>query len=330
MIYIIFLLSASFTIFLSVKISKNVDIIDKKSSINAVFLGILLGGATSLPEITTSVTSIIIDNPDLAVGNVLGSNLFNIMILAFMDLLFRKRRLFDHSTNENLYSVFLFLLLSSTIALSIILTIPYSFFGIGLETILLILLYIIGMKIISKITNKKSESVDDSVDELTLEKYKNVTLKQASVRFIVCAIFIMVSGTLLTIFGDKIAIITGLGASFVGSFLIAASTSLPEAIAVFVSIKLKNYKLAIGSILGSNLFNIMILIGTDVVYSKSAILQTSSPTHAITTLCAMSLGFICLYSLFRKDSKNAFTYALPSILVVVCYFISSYIIFLNS
>ncbi|WP_460546562.1 hypothetical protein [Glycomyces halotolerans] len=47
-----------------------------------MLIALLLGGATSLPEITTSVTSIIISNPDLAVGNVLGSNLFNVMILA--------------------------------------------------------------------------------------------------------------------------------------------------------------------------------------------------------------------------------------------------------
>ncbi|UTW70670.1 hypothetical protein KHA80_01020 [Anaerobacillus sp. HL2] len=59
---------------------------------------------------------------------------------------------------------------------------------------------------------------------------------------------------------DRIAIVTGLGASFVGSFLLAASTSLPEAVACFVACRIRNYNLAIGSILGSNLFNVLIYV----------------------------------------------------------------------
>ncbi|WP_314733412.1 hypothetical protein [Anaerobacillus sp. CMMVII] len=78
------------------------------------------------------------------------------------------------------------------------------------------------------------------------------SLKRAIIGFSIAAVVILVTGSLLSITGDKIADITGLGSSFVGSFLIAASTSLPEAVAVLIAIQLRNYNLAIGSVLGSN------------------------------------------------------------------------------
>ncbi|GGD01673.1 sodium/calcium exchanger membrane protein [Thalassobacillus devorans] len=329
MIYVIFIIAAVATIYLSVKISNYVDVIDKKSTLKAAFLGVLLGGATSLPEVTTSVTSVIIDNPDIAVGNVMGSNMFNLLILAVMDAIFRRKRIFNHATNENFYTMGLFMLLSLTVVVSILIPIPFSFFGIGWESIAMVVMYVIGAKIISKAGDGQEESESEGQVEV-YGAYKHVTLKRAVIGFIISAILVLAAGSALTISADKIAVITGLGSSFVGTFLVAASTSLPEAVSVFVALKLRNYPLAIGSILGSNLFNLMILVGTDVLYWQEAILQTVSNTHAITTLSAMALGLLAIYPIIRVQVKNKLTYVLPSLLMVITYFISSYLIYVNS
>ncbi|MFG6118888.1 sodium:calcium antiporter [Thalassobacillus sp. B23F22_16] len=329
MIYVIFIIAAVATIYLSVKISNYVDVIDKKSTLKAAFLGVLLGGATSLPEVTTSVTSVIIDNPDIAVGNVMGSNMFNLLILAVMDAIFRRKRIFNHATNENFYTMGLFMLLSLTVVVSILIPIPFSFFGIGWESIAMVVMYGIGAKIISKAGDEQKESESEGQAEV-YGAYKHVTLKRAVMGFIISAILVLAAGSALTISADKIAVITGLGSSFVGTFLVAASTSLPEAVSVFVALKLRNYPLAIGSIMGSNLFNLMILVGTDVLYWQEAILQTVSNTHAITTLSAMALGLLAIYPIIRVQVKNKLTYVIPSLLMVITYFISSYLIYVNS
>ncbi|SEA15495.1 cation:H+ antiporter [Thalassobacillus cyri] len=330
MIYFIFLVAAAATIFLSIKISNYVDVIDKKSTLKAAILGVLLGGATSLPEVTTSVTSIVIDNPDIAVGNVMGSNLFNLMILAVMDAIFRKERIFNHATNENLYTMGLFMLLSLTVVVAIIFPMPPAFFGVGWESIAMVAMYIAGIKLISKANTDHSQRKAETGQEESYGAYKNITLKRAVIGFILSAILILAAGSALTISADKIAVITGLGSSFVGTFLVAASTSLPEAVSVLVAVKLRNYPLAIGSILGSNLFNLMILVGTDVLYWKQAILQAVNNTHAITTLSAMALGLVAIYPIIRVQVKNTLTYIMPSVLIMIAYFVSSYLIYIYS
>ncbi|MFS1512045.1 sodium:calcium antiporter [Chengkuizengella sp. SCS-71B] len=325
MIYFLFFIAASCTIFLAIKISKYVDVIKEKSSVNGVLLGLMLGGATSLPEITTSVTSIVINNPDIATGNVLGSNLFNFMILAVVDIIFRKTQIFNYSNKQNTMTNILVMLLLIFISVSIYFKISYHIFGIGLDSIVIVLVYSLGMWIISRVENTPTtQPINDS------KKYEKFTLKRAIISFVFAAIFILVFGSVLTISADKIATLTGIDASFIGTFLVAASTSLPEAICIIVAIRLLNYNLAIGSILGSNTFNILILIFTDVLYRKGSLLYHSSPSHLYTVLGTFVLAVICMYGLIRKQSKNGFTYVLPSILVVISYFVVSYLMFIQA
>ena len=328
MVYLTFGLSALLTVFLAIKLSVYADTIERKSALKGVFIALLLGGATSLPEITTSITSVAISNPDLAVGNVLGSNLFNILILASMDLFFRRRQVLDYSNKENTYTSVLAIFLSLVVVASMLIDIPYTVLGVGLDTLLLIVIYFAGMKLISKYADTGEVESSQQVEEGSVDN--GPSLKRASIGFGLAAVFIMVFGSLLTISGDKIAVLTGLGSTFVGSFLVAASTSLPEAVSVAIAIRLKNYKLAIGGILGSNLFNLMILAGTDIFYRDGALLSAASGSHLYTILGSLALISISLYGIIRKKSLNAFTYVLPSIFIVVTYFIASYFIFINS
>ncbi|RSK26118.1 sodium:calcium antiporter [Bacillus sp. HMF5848] len=330
MVYLIFGIAAIAIIFLAVKLSVYADTIEEKAKVSGILIALLLGGATSLPEITTSVTSIVISNPNLAVGNVLGSNFYNILILACIDIFFRKHQLFNYSSRDNTYSAVLILFLSTLIALSILLRIPYNIFGVGLDTIALIVSYFIGMKLISKYSPSSVSIVENTATNDAAIKKKDIPLKTAIAGFIIVSIFVMIFGTALTITADKIAVLTGLGSTFVGSFLVAASTSLPEAVSVSIAIKLRNYKLAIGGILGSNLFNLLIFAFTDIMYRDGAILFHSSGTHLYTVLASIVLVGVCLYALIRKQSLSRLTYIVPSVKIVVIYFIASYVIYVSS
>ncbi|QOY35099.1 sodium:calcium antiporter [Anaerobacillus isosaccharinicus] len=324
MVFLLFFIAALFTVLAAIKLSTYADVLSEKTSLGGMMIGtIFLAGATSLPEVTTSLTAIGLNNPDLAVGNVLGSNLFNLLIIASFDLYFRKKQIFKGASQSNLYTVYLGMFLTFVIFLALTLKLPYSVFGIGLDAILLLVIYVIGMYALSK-KAKEGEEDEEEVPQIS----SAISLKRAIIGFSIAAIVILLAGSLLAITGDKIAVITGLGSSFVGSFLIAATTSLPEAVAVLIAIQLRNYNLAIGSVLGSNVFNILILIGADVFYRPAPIISTVSSVHSITAVATFILSVIVVYSLVRfKLPRFQTAYWIPSAVLIIVYFVSSLLIF---
>ncbi|ARK31470.1 sodium:calcium antiporter [Halalkalibacter krulwichiae] len=327
MVFLGFIFAAILTVIAAIKLSTYADTIGEKTSLGGMLVGtLLLAGATSLPEVTTSVSAIVLDSPDIAVGNVFGSNMFNLLIIASFDLYFRKQQIFQYAERSHLYTASLGLILAIVALLALSLRIDYSFMGIGIDVWILMSIYVGGMWYVSYLTKKNPQEPVVEPEEYNMSA---ISLRRAIIGFIVAALVIMGAGTLLTITGDQIAVITGLGASFVGSFLIAATTSLPEAVAVLVALQLRNYNLAIGSILGSNLFNILILGASDIFYQKGSIISAVSNVHQITAAAVGILSVVILYSLIRKPRESTFRYAIPSLILVILYFISSYLIFIQ-
>lgn len=324
MVFIYFLLAALVTVLAAIKLSTYADIISNKTAIGGMLIGsMLLAGATSLPEITTSYTSIILESPDLAVGNVLGSNLFNLLILAFLDLYFRKDQFFEKVWIEHRYTTILGIVLSFIVLFSLRLNLMYIVLGVGIDTIFILFAYIIGMILLSKVKQTPKNETEKNVNL----QDQTITVRNALFRFTVLAIVITASGTFLTITGDEIAIVTGLGASFVGSFLIALSTSLPEAVACFVACRIRNFNLAIGSILGSNLFNILILCGTDIFYRSGPLFVAVEQVHKLTTSIVIVLYLITYYLFIRVKPTTPIQYSIPSLLIIFAYIIGSYYIY---
>ena len=329
MVFVYFLLAAAITVYAAIKLSTYADVMSEKSSMGGVLVGtVLLAGATSLPEVTTSISAVMINNPDIAVGNMLGSNLFNIFILAMFDLYFRQKRLFNGASRDHLYTAGLGLLLTVLTMVALIVRIDLTFIGIGIDALLIAALYVIGIYYIGK--RPKEPTMTTEVEkEVVVSTTESMTVKRAVIGFIFAALVIMAAGTALSISGDRIAVVTGLGSSFVGSFLIAASTSLPEAVAVFVALKLRNVNLAFGSILGSNIFNMVIIAMSDVFYQNGSILADVSASHLVTAVGITILSILVMYSVLRKDVTSKVRYIVPSVLVVLVYFVSSYLIFIG-
>lgn len=327
MVFIYFILAAAITVYAAIKLSTYADVISEKSTMSGMLVGtVLLAGATSLPEVTTSVSAVLINNPDIAIGNMLGSNLFNIFILAMFDLFYRQKRLFNDASRDHLYTASLGLMLTLVTMIALIVRIDYTVLGIGIDAILIAVLYAIGIYYIGK--RPQEPTAEREVEqEVGASVTDTISVKQAGVGFVIAALVIMAAGTALSITGDQIAVVTGLGSSFVGSFLIAASTSLPEAVAVFVALKLGNVNLAFGSILGSNIFNMLIIAMSDVFYQNGSILADVSASHLVTAIGITILSILVMYSVLRKDVTSKVRYALPSILVIFVYAVSSYLIF---
>ncbi|EZH66994.1 hypothetical protein DH09_03375 [Bacillaceae bacterium JMAK1] len=310
MVYFLFILAVIVTVFAAIKISTYADAITRLSSVGALFVGtFLLAGATSLPEVTTSVTAVFLDNPDMAVGNVLGSNLFNLSILAVFLLIYRHRAILNSVHKEQRHTAILGVLMTTFVVVALFYTIEIPVVNIGVESLVLLFLYGLSIWLLRGADEQSSDAEDEKATE---EKY---TLKHAITGFIIAAIFILISGTVLTFSGDQIAILTGLGSSFVGSFLIATSTSLPEVVTVYVALKLGNHNLAAASIFGSNLFNLLILVLCDFLYPGS-ILLAASPTNIYTGGLLLLSSLVVTLAIFRAQTKRRITVAFPIMMLL--------------
>ncbi|WP_100010310.1 sodium:calcium antiporter [Lentibacillus sediminis] len=326
MVYVVFLLAAALTVFAAMKLSKYADVISEKTAMGGMLVGtVLLAAATSLPEVTTSFSAVVIGNIDIAIGNMLGSNLFNLLILAVFDLFYRRKKLYHLASSSHLYSALLGLFLMLMVALALVLRIDYTILGIGVDSLLVLVVYLIGMLVISRLPSAPQESDDEETDK----EIKTTSVRHAVIGFIIAAVGIMAVGTVLSVTGDRIAVITGMGSSFVGSFLIAATTSLPEAVSVFAALRLKNVNLAIGSILGSNMFNMVILAVSDAVYQEGSILTDVANSHIYTAIGITALSLVLIWALMRKQSLSSWTYNIPSVVTVIGYFVVSYLIFIS-
>lgn len=326
MVYVLFILVAAVTVYAAMKLSTFADVISSKTSMGGLLVGtILLAGATSLPEVTTSISAVVIGSPDIAVGNVLGSNLFNLFILAMFDLYFRSKRLYEKVDRTHLYSAILGIVLTGLALTGLLYNQTPTLLGVGIETIAILIIYISGLVWMNKKAAEHPIAEPTTTEEQTAGS--DISVKKAVIGFAVAAVVIMAAGTALSILGDQIAVLTGLGASFIGSFLIAATTSLPEAVSVFVALRLRNVNLAFGSILGSNLFNMLILVMSDVVYNGQSILNVAATSHIITGISITFLSFLVMYTIQRKRNVSGPRYILPSIITVLVYFGTTYLLF---
>src|SRR5690606_11679883 len=216
MVFVYFVLAAIVTVIASIKLSQYADVISEKTAMGGMMVGtLLLAGATSLPEVSTSFSAAAIGNADIAVGTMIGSNLFNLFILAGFDFLLRRRQILQRASRDNIYTALLGILLTIMVILSLWLRLDIQILGVGLDALIIAITYIIGMVAINKLPSldPEAEAIVESEEEPE-NPIASLSPKGAIVRFIVAALVILAAGTALSITGDQIAIITGIGSSF--------------------------------------------------------------------------------------------------------------------
>ncbi|MFG6115912.1 sodium:calcium antiporter [Halobacillus sp. MO56] len=323
LMFVLFILSAIAAYYLAVQLASYGDGVKEKTRASSAFVGIIIGVAISLPELTSSVTAIMIDSPDLAMGNLLGSNLFNILALALLDIHYRRQQIMGHTNLESKLYSYLLILMTMVVMMALSLTLPEGIYHVGYTSVVLVLLYFGGIKWI----NSRSE---EKVKRRSREnrRFDDHSKNQVVLRFIIYGLLIMVAGSVLTITADQIAQITGLGTSFIGSILVGASTSLPDAVSVATVLKLRNYNMAVSSMLGSSAFNLMLLSFTDAIYFGNNLFQHAGPTHMVTSGGTILTVLLVLYSITRKKPRSTFVYILPSLLIVGVYLAATVVMFL--
>ncbi|MBU3993408.1 MAG: sodium:calcium antiporter [Alphaproteobacteria bacterium] len=288
---------------------------------------ILLATATSLPELFTGISAVTLaDSPDIAVADVLGSCIFNLLMLVMLDELSRSDPLFRKIDQGHILTAGFGVILIGTVGAIILINhmgLNVQFLHISLYTPFLIFLYIVAMRAAFDYQRRTVVVRPPSSPSADRE------LRKAIIRYAAAAWVVVGAGIWLPFVGLEIAGTMGWQTTFVGTLLIAGATSVPELVVTFSALRMRAVDMAIGGLLGSNLFDVLILGIDDILYRKGPLLLSVSPAHAITAFAAVIMsGIFVVAVLFRPDSRVRGTISWMSMSLLAVYLFSSYVSFL--
>ena len=313
-----------------VRLSRYGDIIAEKSGLSRGWVGlILLATVTSLPELVTGLSSVTVAQvPDIAVGDILGSCVFNLLIIVLLDFLYRKESVYTRARQGNVLSAGYGIALIGFVGFNLLLyqagTIP-SLGHVGLYTPVILLLYLLAMRSLYRYEQAQvSEYVEDRV-----ELYPHVSLKQAVQGYTLAAIAVMAAGIWLPFIARDLAAAMVWEQSFVGTLFVAAITSAPEVVVTVAALRMGAVDLAIGNLFGSNLFNIAILAIDDLAYLPGPLLADVSLTHATSAFSAMMMGGLAVVGLVLRPASRVFrTVSWISLLLLIIYLLNAWFLYL--
>lgn len=305
-----FALAASVIIVAGTFLTRFADAIAEITKFGRLLVGsLLLAGATSLPELAVDVSAIRMDMPDLAVGDLLGSSLMNLTILALLDLSRHSRgKILSRQSAAHALSGSMSAALTTLAAIGLLTgkaLAEYTVFNISPIIILLAGVYAVGVRMIYLDQRIATQDQPEPAPQ-EANPAAGMTLKRAILGFAVSAAAILIAGPSLASAAGDLADQTGLGGTFVGSTLVAFSTSLPELVSTFAALRIGAMELAIGNMFGSNALNILILVPLDLLHPQP-LFAVVSPQHALTCMATVLATLTAIMGqLYRVEARVKF------------------------
>jgi cation:H+ antiporter len=302
-----FLIAAAVVVVAGNALARFADAIAVITKLGRLLVGsIFLAAATSLPELTVDIHAVRMGLEDLAAGDLLGSSLFNLLILAMADLLTRERgRMLSRAAAAHALSATASIALTALVAIAIYVggrlgTISLG--GIGMGSFVILGAYLLSFRLIYYDQRQAAEQLPE---EVALPAPK-ISLRTAILGFSTCAAAILIAAPFVAKSAGRIAELSGLGNTFVGTTLVAFSTSLPELVATLAAVRMKAFDLALGNIFGSNSFNMILFVPLDIAH-HGPLFVTLSATHILTALAViMATAVAVLGQLYRVEKRIRF------------------------
>jgi len=186
--------------------------------------------------------------------------------------------------------------------------------------------YVIAMRMV--FLYEKKRIVELVRERVEAARYEKVTLKKALIYYTANALLVVAAATYLPYLADRIADVTGLGRTFVGTIFVALATSLPELVVSIAAVRIDATDLMFGNLLGSNLFNLAILGLDDLLYVKGPILAHASPAHVVTANAAMAMTAIAVIGLTYRVSKKRLLFAWDSWAILAVYVFAVLVVYI--
>lgn len=303
-----FAVAAVIIIIAGTYLSRYADEIAERTGFGRLLIGsVLLAGATSLPELSVDIAAVRNDMADLALGDLMGSSLFNLLILAVLDLSVHSkgsmlsRKAARHALSGNVSAIMaavvaVILLAQPVLAGGQILGVSYGLWIVAIG-------YLFGVRLIAcdqQVARLEAEAAADAGHD------KSQSWRSSAIGFCLAATAIVVSGPYLADAAGKLADASGIGKTFIGTTLVAFSTSLPELVASLAALRMGAHDLAIGNVFGSNAFNMLLLIPLD-LFHKGPLMAAVSKNHAVTCMAAIIATLVVvLGQLYQVERRRTF------------------------
>jgi len=329
LVWLAFLVCLGIILLAGTKLARYGDIIAEKTGLGGIWVGmVLLAAITSVPEMATGIGSAaLVGSADLATGTLFGSNLFNLAILALLDVSYPVTPLLTIVSSRHSLLVIGIIVLTAIAGVSIIVGEAFSGFSIGwlgVPGIIILITYVFFIRRMTKVEN------DNPAEETEDKQYDSESIKTVWFKFCLAALAVIGAGIWISFIGDEIAQVTGWGTSFVGSLFLAIGTSAPELVVTFAAIRIGSTDMAMADILGSNMFNIAIIFFIDIFYTEGPVLSGVSNVHLITALTGILMAIIVIIGLRVRQRKKVFKFASwysPPLLIL--YLLGFYFLFLQ-
>lgn len=321
MIWIQFILSAALVVFAAIKLAEYGDVIAVRTGLSGMFVGtLLMAGATSLPELLAALNALAIAAPNLAAGSMLGSNMFNMLLLAILDLLGQQARVLRAVAMRHALTAGLAILLIGLVVFFILADLNGSIGWVGYDSLVIVLVYVVGVRMIQ--SQGGSPQPETIVEETGVP-----SLRRALLGFGLATAGLVIVTPYLVRSADEIGTITGLSAGFVGATLLAIVTSLPEMVATIAALRIGAFDLAVGNLFGSNLFNMFALGLTDVLYFQGHFIAEIDPNFAIIGLIGLVLTCLGLIGNIARVERRLLFFEVDALVIVVVYFLGMWFIY---
>jgi len=299
MTWTVFLLSATAVIVAGVRLARDGDTIAEKTGLGGMWVGaILVAAATSLPELGTDVSAVWQGAPKLAVGDLFGSNMANMVILAVADLLVRHTRVLARVAVNQLAVGTLAIALAAIATLGMLVP-GWTVAGVGWSTIVVGAAYVAGMGYLHR---NRAEPPFGAGDGTT--GVRPGELRRAALGFAAAAVLIVLAAPFLAYSTAIVADQLGISHGFAGMVLLAATTSMPEAVVTVTSIRAGAYELAVGNLFGSNCFNMAALVALDVADGWRPVLANMGADVVVGALAGILLTSLAMLGILDRADRR--------------------------
>ncbi|WP_119303039.1 sodium:calcium antiporter [Dongia deserti] len=303
------------------------DVISSKTGLSGSWIGlVLMATITSLPELSTGISAVTIGQaPNIAAGDALGSCVFNLVMFALLDMMLRDKPLYAEISDSHTLGATFGIVLIGIVGLGILIAplgAPFALGHVGIVTPVLVVAYAYIMWAVF-LREREANAMAELID-----RYPEITLRTAVTRYAIAALFVVAAGISLPFIGKELSSAMGWSTSFVGTLFVAGVTSAPELVVTAAAMRIGAIDMAAGNLLGSNLFNMLVVAIDDLAFLDGSLLGSIRQVHASSALSAIVMSAVVIAALQSRAHRKIYRLpSLPSVVLIAVYAVNAWVLF---
>lgn len=307
------------------QLSKQGNRLAEITGLSKAWIGlILMATVTSLPELVTGISAVtVVKAPDLAAGNVLGSCAFNLFILSLLDIFVKKPITSTVRTSHIVSGAFSIILLA-IVGAEISYDINYfSMLWVSPISLVLVAVYIAAMRAVFLFEKAHPEEM---LSEEVASKSNGVKIQRVLAVYSFNALVVVAAALFLPYYGERIATHFELSDTFFGTVFLAITTSLPEVVVSISALRLGALDMAMGNLLGSNVFNVAILAVLDFFYTEGPLFTSISSSHVLSIFASIMMTAIVAIGLVVRPQTKKYRLSVDALFILIIYLINIFLV----